>query len=99
MQRVPLTATGKDTGAPSLSLRFLERQGGGFEMFPTLPAPLPFQKGPLLQFRESLLQLFLSIHDNRPIPCDRLLKWLSRNQQKPDSVIPGLHRDLVPAIE
>src|SRR5579864_8864064 len=57
------------------------------------------EKGSLLQFGERLLQLLLSVHHDRPIPRDRLFQRFSGDEQEPYAVVPGLHRDLVAAVE
>ena len=59
--------------------------------------PSPLQKCPLLQFVIRLLQLRLSIHDDRPIPRHRLLQRLSRNQQKPNAILPRLNLNPISA--
>src|ERR1700685_4192551 len=58
-----------------------------------------FQKCPFLQFRKRLPQLLLRIHHNRPVPCDRLSQRLAGNQQEADSVVSGLHSNLIAAIK
>lgn len=53
----------------------------------------------VLQFVECLLQLVLSVHDDRPVPCDRLFNRLAGNQQKANPFRPRLHHDFVSAVE
>ena len=60
---------------------------------------LMLQERPLLEFPERLAKLFLRVHHNRAVPRHRLLKRFSRDQQEPDSVVPGVYRNLVTAIK
>src|SRR5262245_36773308 len=53
----------------------------------------------VLKLEDRLPQLLLRVHHDRPVPGDRLLERLSRDQQEPDSLIPGLHHHLVTSIE
>src|SRR4029077_20409307 len=64
-----------------------------------LPSPFLFQESSYLEFGECLLELLLRVHHDRSVPCDGLLKRLSRNQQEADSIISGLNRDFVALIE
>src|SRR5207244_4923551 len=58
-----------------------------------------FKERPVLKFGECLLQLLLRIHHDGTVPGNRLLKRLSRNQQKANSIIPGLNRHFVAAVK
>ena len=51
------------------------------------------------QLGNGLLKLSLRIHNDRPVPCDRLLDRLAGDQQESDAVLAGLHGDLVAAVE
>src|SRR6266704_121022 len=44
-------------------------------------------------------QLFLGVHHDRPLPGDRLLERLSRDQQEPHPLLARVHRDLVAGVE
>src|SRR5258708_4757239 len=48
-------------------------------------------KRAVVQLVNRLAQLLLSIHHNRAIPRHRLLDWLSRHKQEPNSLRSGLH--------
>src|SRR5262245_24582404 len=56
-------------------------------------------ESPIAQLGDRLLQLGLGVHHDRAIPRNRLLDRLARDQQEPDALVAGLHRDLVPAVE
>ena len=58
-----------------------------------------FQKLSLFQLLEGLAQLLLCVHHDGAVPCHRLLQRFSRDQQKADAVIAGLHRDFVTTVE
>jgi len=58
-----------------------------------------FDKPAALQFRHRLLQLFLSVHHDWPVPRHRFPKRLARNQQEAYSLGAGLHDDFVAAVE
>src|ERR1017187_9017225 len=51
------------------------------------------------EFAERLPELLLRVHHDRAVPRHRLFEGLARDQKKTDSVVPGLHRDLVAPIE
>src|SRR5215475_488001 len=52
-------------------------------------------EGAVVELGHRLLQLRLGVHHDRPIPGDRLLDGLARDEDKPDAVVAGLDRDLV----
>src|SRR5580658_9895619 len=52
-----------------------------------------------LQFVHRLLQLGLRVHHDRPVPRHRLLERLAADKQEANPLRPGLHHDLVAAIE
>src|SRR5215467_7799858 len=56
-------------------------------------------EGAVVELGHRLLQLRLGVHHDRPIPGDRLLDGLARDEDKPDAVVAGLDRDLVVAVE
>src|SRR5215475_1137572 len=58
-----------------------------------------FQKRPALQVLERLPELLLRVHYDWAVPGHGLLDRLSRNQEEPDSLVPGVDRDLVAAVE
>jgi hypothetical protein len=41
----------------------------------------------------------LSIHNDRSVPCDRLLDWLPGHQQKTDTILPRLNDNLITVIK
>src|ERR1700736_2983009 len=84
---------------PRIENGFKQSEVGNIPGNPLLPEPFLFQESSLLEFRECLLQLLLSVHHDRAVPSDGLLKRFSRNQQEADSVVSGLNRDLVVWIE
>jgi hypothetical protein len=57
------------------------------------------QEGAFLQFFKSLLELSLSVHDNRAIPGYGLLERFARNEQEPYPFVAGLHRDLITRVK
>src|SRR2546426_724630 len=52
-----------------------------------------------LQFGYCLAQLFLRVHHDRAVPCNRLLDRLARYQKETDTLVAGLDSDLVAAVE
>src|SRR5207302_2384368 len=52
-----------------------------------------------LEFVERLLELLLGVHHDGPVPGDRLLEGLARDEEEADSVGAGLDDDLVAAVE
>ena len=58
-----------------------------------------FQEIPLLQFLERLLEFFLGVHHDGPVPRDRFLERLPGNEKEPDAIFPGLNLHLVAAVE
>src|SRR5262245_39719974 len=56
-------------------------------------------KRAVLQLGNGLLQLGLGVHHDRPVPGDRLLDRLARDQQEADALVARLHRDLIAAVE
>src|SRR5713101_2713118 len=58
-----------------------------------------FDEASGLQLGNSLAKLFLRVHDDWAIPRHRLLDRLTRYQQEPDTLIGGLHHDLVATVE
>src|SRR5262249_4647765 len=56
-------------------------------------------KCPAAQFGNSLLQLRLGVHYDRPVPGHRLLDRLARHQQETDALFASLHGDLVAYIK
>src|SRR5262245_47084631 len=57
------------------------------------------QKCSALEVLECLSELLLRVHYDRAVPGHRLLDRLSRNQEEPDPLVPGVDRDLVAAVE
>src|SRR5687767_1360168 len=51
------------------------------------------------QIRDRLLDLLFGVHDDRPVPRDRLVDRLARDEQEADALLAGLDRDLVATIE
>ena len=64
-----------------------------------LPPRLRLQECPLLEFLERLPELILRVHHDGAVPRYRLLEWLPGDQEEPDALVPGVHRDLVAAVE
>src|SRR5580704_8717399 len=56
-------------------------------------------KCPGAQLTERLLQLGLRVHHDRPMPGDGLFDRFARHQKEANSLIAGLHRYLVAAVE
>ena len=48
-------------------------------------------KRPVAQFGESLLQLGLRVHHDRPVPGDRLFDWLAGHEEEANTLLAGLH--------
>lgn len=53
----------------------------------------------LPQLVESLLQFFLRVHDDGPVPGDRFFDRLARYQKKANAFLSGLYDHFVAAIE
>ena len=49
-------------------------------------AALPLDERPVAQLGDGLLQLVLGVHDDRPVPGDRLLDRLAGHQQEADAL-------------
>jgi hypothetical protein len=64
-----------------------------------LVATLRVQESSFLEFLECIPELLLSVHDDRAIPRYGLLKWPARDEQKPDSLVSCLYRDLISTIK
>ena len=45
------------------------------------------------------MQLFLGVHHNRPMPGDRLLQWLTGDQEKTNSIVASSDRDFITTLE
>src|SRR5437867_12229784 len=71
----------------------------GVAMIDSPRSLLELQERSFLQFQERLLELFLRVHHDWAVPCDRFLEWLSRNQQDPDAVFARLHLYLIAGVE
>src|SRR5882762_11538628 len=56
-------------------------------------------KRAVVQLVNRLAQLLLSVHHNWAVPGHRLLDWLSRHKQEPNTLRSGLYGQFVPAIE
>src|ERR1051326_2498960 len=56
-------------------------------------------ESPVLKLGVSLSKLFLGIHHNRSIPGDRFFDRFSRNQQKANTLLPGLHQYFISVIK
>jgi len=52
-----------------------------------------------LQLRHRLSKFLLRVHNDGPVPRDRLFDRFTRNQQEPDALIAGLNDDLISAVE
>ncbi len=50
-----------------------------------------FKNVPFFKLLERLAQLLLRVHDDGPVPGDRLLQRLAGDQQEADAVVAGLH--------
>ena len=80
------------------------RSGNGLRWRPAARRPFSlsivrFEKGPLLELLERLLELLLGVHHDRTVPRHWFLERLARNQQEADPVFAGLHGNLVTAVE
>src|SRR5215467_873845 len=64
-----------------------------------LPPRFCPQKCSALEVLESLPELLLRVHYDRAVPGHRLFERLSRNEEEPDSLVSGVDRDLVAAVE
>src|SRR5205807_1927943 len=64
-----------------------------------MPPSSRLQERPLLKLHERLPELLLCVHHDRAVPRHGLFEWLPRNQEEPDPIVPGLHRDLVALVE
>src|SRR5215510_8174106 len=73
--------------------------GGGESMDDKSPTRFCLQKCSALEVLESPLELLLCVHYYRAEPGHRLFERLSRNQEEPDPLVPGVDRDLVAAVE
>src|SRR5262249_16538359 len=56
-------------------------------------------KRSVLQLRDSLPQLRLRVHHDRPVPGHRLLNRLPGDEQEPNALCTGLHADLISAVK
>ncbi len=54
---------------------------------------------PVAQLGDGLLELGLRVHDDGPVPGDRLPDRPSRHQKEPDALLAGLDRHLIAAVE
>jgi hypothetical protein len=52
-----------------------------------------------LQILEGLPELFLCIHDDRPVPRNWLLERLSGDEEKTNTFVAGVHSNLIALIE
>src|SRR3984957_9138451 len=57
------------------------------------------QERSLFKLIKRLPKLLLRVHDDGAVPGYRLFEWLSRYQKEPDSIVAGLHCELITAIE
>src|SRR5712691_3895758 len=64
-----------------------------------MPLSSRLQERALLELLERLPELRLGVHHDGAVPCHGLFQRFPRNQEEPDPVIPGLHRDLVALVE
>ena len=51
------------------------------------------------QVGEGLGQFFLRVHDDRAVPCNRLLDRLAGDQQETDAFLAGLHDHFIAGVE
>ncbi len=58
-----------------------------------------FQKSPRLVLGEGLPELLLSVHDDGPVPGDGFFDRFSRDQQKPDPLLPSLNADFIAPVK
>jgi hypothetical protein len=54
---------------------------------------------PVAQLADRGLQFGLGVHHDRSVPGDGLLERAARAQQAPDTLLAGLHDDLVATVE
>jgi len=47
------------------------------------------------QIAHRFLQFLTRVHDDRTVPCNGFLDRRARDQQEPNTIRPGLNRDLV----
>src|SRR5258708_3632902 len=57
------------------------------------------EERPPFKLVERLPELLLRVHHDRPIPRDRLLERLARDQQEADTIVAGLYREFVAAVK
>ena len=53
----------------------------------------------IVEFGHCLAQLFLRVHDDGPVPHDRLLERFARDEQKADAFRASLDDDLIATVE
>src|SRR6185295_7285810 len=57
------------------------------------------QERTLAKFFKRVLKLLLCVHNNWSIPCHRLLEWLARYKQEPNTVVSRLNDNFITAVE
>ena len=100
----PAQLTGRDVRRRRASPLFPSNAGTGLGAVERVESPAQLlqwllMKVPSAQLADGLLQLGLRVHDDGPVPGDRLLDRLARNQQEADALLAGLNRDLIAAVE
>lgn len=61
--------------------------------------PLDPDERPFAKLGDRLLQLLPGVHDDRPVPRNRLLERLAGNQQEPEPLVSRLNDHFVAAVE
>src|SRR6185295_9648167 len=61
--------------------------------------PSWIQKGALTKFLKGLLKLLLCVHDDGSIPRHRLLKRLTGNEKKSDTIVARLNHNFVTSLK